>query len=107
MTETTKENIYTESIVIDRRSLVDDLKKQIAVTLGEKLDEVIFRRGGAHGAEIVEDELNFKQANIYNMMSIFVERGEPTRVGYKRIRFFLVDYYNPDWNSLAFYEKNP
>lgn len=105
--ETTKENIYTESVVIDKRSIVEDLKKAIALKLGESLDRVIIRRGGAHGAELVEDELNFKMANIYNMMSLYVERGEPTRVGYKRIRFYLVDYYNPDWNQLAYYEKNP
>ena len=69
--------------------------------MGQSIETIIFRRGGAHGAELVEDELNFKTANIYNMMSIFVERGEPTRVGYKRVRFFLADYYNPDWHSLA------
>jgi len=40
-------------------------------------------------------------------MSIYIERGEPTRVGYKRIRFYLAEYYNPDWNSLAEAEKNP
>lgn len=75
--------------------------------MGENLENVIFRRGGAHGAELVEDELNFKTANVYNMMSIYVERGEPTRIGYKRIRFYLAEYYNPDWTTLAHYEKNP
>ena len=105
--QSTNENIYTESVVIDRRSTVEELKKKIAEQLNEKIEYVIFRRGGAHGAELVEDELNFKTANVYNMMSIYIERGEPTRVGYKRIRFYLAEYYNPDWNSLAEAEKNP
>lgn len=103
--EQTKENIYTEQVVIDKRSTVEDLKKQIAEKLGQSIETIIFRRGGAHGAELVEDELNFKTANIYNMMSIYVERGEPTRVGYKRVRFYLAEYYNPDWHSLAAYEQ--
>lgn len=90
--------------MIDRRSSVEDLKTKIALKLEQKLENVIFRRGGAHGAELVEDELDFKTANIYNMMSIYIEKGEPTRIGYKRIRFFLADYYNPDWDSLAYYE---
>ena len=47
----------------------------------------------------MEDDLGLKQANVYNMMSIFVEIGEPTRQGWKRIRLFFADYYNPDWKN--------
>ena len=39
-------------------------------------------------------------ANVFNRMSMFVQRGQPTRKGYKRLRFALADYYNPDWHSL-------
>ena len=30
-------------------------------------------------------------------MSIFVQKGEPTRHGWKRLKFYLTEYYNPDW----------
>ena len=76
---------------------MEQLKLQIASQLGESLDNIIFRRGGSHGAELVEDELGLRTANVYNMMSVYVERGEPTRAGWKRIRFFVAEYYNPDW----------
>lgn len=95
-----EETKYTESIVVDRRILVEELKKRMAIALNEPLDKIIFRRGGNHGAELIEDDLPFKLANIYNMMSMFVEYGEPTRAGYKRIKFFMADYYNPDWSTL-------
>jgi len=78
---------------------VEQLKLQIASQLGESLDNIIFRRGGSHGAELVEDELGLRTANVYNMMSVYVERGEPTRQGWKRIRFFVAEYYNPDWQN--------
>ena len=78
---------------------MEKLKNSIAKKTGQNVDELIFRRGGSHGAELVEDELGLKQANIYNMMSIYIENGEPTRQGWKKLKFFLVDYYNPDWHS--------
>ena len=78
---------------------MEQLKLQIASQLGESLDNIIFRRGGSHGAELVEDELGLRTANVYNMMSVYVERGEPTRAGWKRIRFFVAEYYNPDWQN--------
>ena len=49
----------------------------------------------------MEDELSFKQANLYNMMSIYLEAGEPTRQGWRKLSVFLVDYYNPDWNIIG------
>ena len=64
--------IYSEHIVVDRRILIESLKTQIANKLNLPIEGVIFRRGGSHGAELVEDDLTFKQANIYNGMSIFV-----------------------------------
>ena len=67
--------------------------------MGQNLENLIFRRGGSHGAELVEDELGLKQANVYNMMSLYIEKGEPTRQGWKKLRFFLAEYYNPDWKS--------
>ena len=98
-------NFYTESVIIDRRLLVEDLKKKIAEQLGESLDCIIFKRGGAFGAEMIEDDLPFKLANIFNMMSIYIERGQPTRAGYKRLRYSLAEYYNPNW--MSFDERLP
>lgn len=89
--------IYTQTVVIDRRSTVLDLKLAISKEVATPLENLIFRRGGSNGAELVEEDLLFKQANIYNMMSIYIQRGEPTRQGWKKIRFFHSEYYNPDW----------
>jgi hypothetical protein len=36
------------------------LKNAIAKKIGQKFDNLIFRRGGSHGAELVEDELGLK-----------------------------------------------
>ena len=88
---------YTETLLIDRRQTVEQLKQEISLKLGVDVNELIFRRGGAHGAELSEDDLSFKQANVYNGMSIYVQKGEPTRQGWKRLRIFLAEYYNPDW----------
>ena len=30
-------------------------------------------------------------------MSLYIEKGEPTRQGWKRLQFYKVDYYNPNW----------
>ena len=32
-------------------------------------------------------------------MSINMERGTPTRSGFKRLSFSLAEYYNPNWNT--------
>jgi len=93
--------VYAEQIIVDRRVLIESLKNQIAQKLNLPIDGVIFRRGGSHGAELVEDDLTFKQANIYNGMSIFVQKGEPTRQGFKRVSLTLAEYYNPDWTNLT------
>jgi len=69
--------------------------------LGRSIDSIIFRRGGAHGEELIEDDLYFKQVNIYNMMSLFVEIGEPTRYGWKRVRVYAASLYSPDWSVFA------
>ena len=61
----------------------------------------MFRRGGNHGEEMIEDDLQFKQANVYNMMSVYLERGEPTRMGWKRVKFFVSSLYQPDWTVFA------
>ena len=92
--------IYTQTMVIDRRSTVLDLKQKISEAVGVPLENLVFRRGGFNGAELVEEELSFKQVNIYNMMSIFIQKGEPTRQGWKKIRFFLTEFYNADWSKL-------
>ena len=76
---------YNQSVVVDRRITVEQLKEKIAQKLGKTLDVLVFKRGGSNGAELVEDELGIKQANVYSMMSLFVERGEPTRMGWKRL----------------------
>lgn len=40
------------------------------------------------------------------MMSLYIEKGQPKKVGYKRIIFFLAEYYNPDWDTLNLIESN-
>lgn len=76
------------------------MKNKIAVKLGESLDNIIFKRGNIFGTELVEDDLTFKLANVFNMMNIHIERGTPTRQGYKKLSFSLANYYNADWTTL-------
>jgi len=53
--------IYKHVITVDRRSTVLDLKIRIVSFFDDfPLNELIFRRGGAHGTELVEDDLTLK-----------------------------------------------
>lgn len=72
---------YKDFLIVDRRQSVLDLKIQIANTLELSLAELVFRRGGTHGAELVEDELSLKQAQFYNLICVFVQTGVPSQVG--------------------------
>lgn len=47
---------------MDRRLSVLDLKVQIAHRLNANLNELVFKRGGTHGSELIEDEHSLKQA---------------------------------------------
>ena len=66
----TSEVSYNEFVIVDRRISVLDLKVQIAETLGQKLSILVFKRGGTHGAELIEDESTLKQAQFYNMICV-------------------------------------
>jgi len=80
--------LYKLSVSIDRRKTLRDLKDKVALSVGLGLDQLIFRRGGSHGLELVEDELTVKAIHFYNNMSIFLEKGTPSIVGQKRLKFF-------------------
>ena len=54
--------IYKHYMILDRRMSVLDLKIKISTFLGIGLHELVFRRGGAHGVELLEDEDSLKQA---------------------------------------------
>lgn len=49
---------------------------------------LVFKRGGAYGAELIEDESTLKQAQLYNMICLYIEVGTPTIVGQKRLKIF-------------------
>ena len=68
---------YDQVIILDSRKKVEDLKKGMADQLNFDINQMIFRRGGQHGAQIFEDDQELKEANIFNRMSIYVEKGNP------------------------------
>lgn len=51
---------YKDFLICDRRLSVLDLKVQIAHRLDTPLSELVFRRGGTHGTELLEDENTLK-----------------------------------------------
>jgi hypothetical protein len=55
-------SIYQKFLIVDRRTSVIDLKIKISEVCNIPLGELVFRRGGSHGTELVEDELTLKQA---------------------------------------------
>ena len=55
------ETVYSEFIIVDRRISVLELKSQIAHALAISINKLVFKRGGTHGAELVEDEQTLKQ----------------------------------------------
>ena len=65
-------------MVVDRRITVLDLKIAISKYFDLDLSEIIFRRGGSHGTELIEDEETLKRAQFYNMMSLYLENGVPS-----------------------------
>jgi hypothetical protein len=65
-------------LIVDRRLSVLDLKVQIAERLSANLNELVFKRGGTHGSELIEDEHSLKQAQFYNMICVFVATGVPS-----------------------------
>jgi len=78
----TQSKIYANVIVVDRRISVLDLKIKIVSFFDDfPLNELIFRRGGAHGQELVEDDLTLKQAQFYNMVCLYLEKGMPSQLG--------------------------
>lgn len=52
---------YKNLIIVDRRLSVIDLKIKIVSFFDDfPLNQLVFRRGGAHGTELVEDDLSLK-----------------------------------------------
>lgn len=39
------------------------------------------------------------------MMCLYIEKGQPKKAGYKRLIFYLAEYYNPNWDSLKSLES--
>lgn len=68
-------DIYKHYTIVDRRISVYDLKVKISEATGVGLDELVFRRGGAHGVELLEDEDSLKQATFYNHICLYLQKG--------------------------------
>ena len=49
-------------MLVDRRITVLDLKIKIAELLALDLSNLVFRRGGTHGVELIEDDQTLKNA---------------------------------------------
>jgi len=45
------------------------------------VDKIVFRRGGSHGVELLEETESLKQAQFYNMISVYLEEGIPSKLG--------------------------
>lgn len=94
--------IYKHYMIVDRRISVLDLKIKLSAFLGVGLHEIVFRRGGSHGVELLEDDDSLKQAQFYNLICLYLEIGVPSVLGQKRINFYLAK------NAQAFFqETNP
>ena len=66
-----------------------DLKLKISTVVGISLDQLVFRRGGAHGVELLEDDDSLKQAQFYNHICLYLQIGQPSVLGQRRIQFLL------------------
>jgi len=64
---------YSGFLIVDRRISVLDLKIKISDLFQLSLSELVFRRGGSHGTELLEDDLTLKQAQFYNMICLYLE----------------------------------
>ena len=68
---------------------MQELKIKISDKVGVGLDQLVFKRGGNHGVELLEDDDSLKQAQFYNHICLYLERGQPSVLGQKRIQFLL------------------
>ena len=68
---------------------MQELKIRISDKVGVGLDQLVFKRGGNHGVELLEDDDSLKQAQFYNHICLYLERGQPSVLGQKRIQFLL------------------
>lgn len=53
---------YKDFFIVDRRISVLDLKIKIADFHEMSLSSIVFKRGGSHGTELIEDDHSLKQA---------------------------------------------
>ena len=54
--------IYKHYLVVDKRISVMEFKLKVCQYLDVSLSEIIFRRGGSHGTELLEDDDSLKMA---------------------------------------------
>jgi hypothetical protein len=55
-----QKQIYSHFLIVDRRISVLDLKIKIGEVFNISLSELVFRRGGSHGSELLEDDFTLK-----------------------------------------------
>jgi len=80
---------FKESVVIQNKKTLQDLKKEIASKINLEVDEFIMKRGSRYGAETKDMSLKLSQANIVNNNLFFIERGTPSRPDELRLIFHL------------------
>ena len=82
---------YNNIVVIDRRQSVKELKDKISKILGIDMGNLIMRRGGIHGVELVDLEESVKSAHLYNLACVYVEKGLAISQNENRIELYLAD----------------
>ena len=82
---------FNNSIIIDSRLSLEELKQQIIMQLKLNCDEFIMRRAGKAGIELKVTNKTLSQLNFSNNSCIYLEYGKPAKEGEIRVLFFLAE----------------
>ncbi len=87
--ELPKSYYYTQHIITDSRATMGELKTGICSELQIKEEEIILKRGGMLGIEILDLKQVIHAANMRSGAQIHLEFGHPAVEGEFRLRFSL------------------
>ena len=92
---------YNQTLWIDSRQSLSDMKAALCKSLDLNSDEVIIKKGGKMGTEIKDLRATVESQNLINGSSIFLEFGRPSKPGEIRVFFMLATKYDPERDNFS------
>jgi ubiquitin C-terminal hydrolase len=84
-----------QSLIIDRRKTVADLRAMIAAKHNLDPSNFIIKRAGLDGQELKNLQLSLYQSEVINNSILFLIKGPPALPGQNRLQFYLAKFKQP------------